>query len=402
MFIKMHNVGFGDCFILTNKHHHLIVDCGTRNYRDNRRSPSSFKNFVDQCILQEISNNPAHEYSALITHFHQDHYSGFKHMSKKYTNIFSCLYVPFLLVKDSVNDNYFLLDQIICSYLIYAMSSKYYTLANDALKHIRNLAPLAKNNNIRPLCFRQNFCIYNKRFDVLWPDPIYTYLTAINNEYSYNIIEITHDALQAIDRSSAIENTTEKILRIKNELIDLFSNWYTSYNHDDFKTTKISELINRMDNPLEELLKIKKSIDQEKIGNFRLHSKLGKSLIVSENSTSIVFHDRDTQILMTGDITTNIIDNVLVNRFNNHYNYLKVPHHGTHGHYSQNLPFACNFLISNGYHARYNSISSCYINHGCPTAFRWCTARRKHCKIFSNGNTCLNNSCQNNSVTLPF
>ncbi|SHL07726.1 hypothetical protein SAMN05216582_1408 [Selenomonas ruminantium] len=413
MFIEMHNVGFGDCFNITNNNHHLIVDCGSVRYKGNRQHPKTFKDFVEHCIIQEINMNPTDDYSALITHFHQDHYRGFNHMSKAFNmkSVFSCLYVPYLLVKDSATNEHFLLDQLICSFLIYANSSNYYKLANDALNHIINLAPLSIDNNVQHLCYGRSFSVYNKRFDVLWPDPTYTYLSAINNESSYDIIEITGDALRTIQHSSSLENTTDSIFKIKKELIELFNKWYTSYNHNDFSKANRIELINRMKNPLDELLKIRQSIKMDDIWKFRQYSALGKSLIDSANSTSIVFQDRDGKLLMTGDITTNIIDRVLIYRFNIQlYKILKAPHHGTHSndrpatqHYSsQHLPFSSNLLISSGYKTRYNPISQHYSTHRLSNKTSWCTAGKNHCDNLNNRCTCSNNSCRNDYVALFF
>lgn len=73
----MKNVGFGDCFLIKNCDETLVVDCGTRAKPDSKYP--QLKNIANEIACKAKENN----YSALITHFHADHISGFKKWKKK-------------------------------------------------------------------------------------------------------------------------------------------------------------------------------------------------------------------------------------------------------------------------------------------------------------------------------
>ena len=63
MQIDMLNVGFGDCFILTEGKENLIVDCGTRVFRNANRLCTTFNDFIVK--LNKKIRNPVESYSAL-------------------------------------------------------------------------------------------------------------------------------------------------------------------------------------------------------------------------------------------------------------------------------------------------------------------------------------------------
>ena len=102
-------------------------------------------------------------------------------------------------------------------------------------------------------------------------------------------------------------------------------------------------------------------------------------------------------ILMMGDITTKIIDGYLKDRFYNiNYEYIKVPHHGTKTHYSENIPGGYNFLISTGKFGKYNGICDRYQRHQMIEGNRICTSGC-NCEGKRSGNCCNNGQCNTGS-----
>ncbi len=71
--VRMYRVGFGDCFLLslpaTDRHHHLLIDCGVHFKGDIETMPKIVKN-----IREETDDRID---VVIVTHAHQDHISGF-------------------------------------------------------------------------------------------------------------------------------------------------------------------------------------------------------------------------------------------------------------------------------------------------------------------------------------
>ena len=93
MKLNMFNVGFGDCFIIKSESTNFLVDCGTIKF--NYRMFKSFSEFVDYINQYELTRNKKN--IGLITHFHEDHYGGFKLLKNKgEKDIFNKIYIPYI------------------------------------------------------------------------------------------------------------------------------------------------------------------------------------------------------------------------------------------------------------------------------------------------------------------
>src|SRR5574341_1746718 len=80
--IRMYNVGFGDCFLLTfnyaapvggRSERNLLVDCGTK-----KRSPNGETVARIAKQIHEDCGGGGHLDVLVVTHRHQDHLSGFQ------------------------------------------------------------------------------------------------------------------------------------------------------------------------------------------------------------------------------------------------------------------------------------------------------------------------------------
>ena len=82
--IRMYNVGFGDCFLLTFKYprgdeRHMLVDCGSTSApKRARKSPDFMERVVSD--IERVCSGKLHV--LLATHRHRDHVSGFSTSAK--------------------------------------------------------------------------------------------------------------------------------------------------------------------------------------------------------------------------------------------------------------------------------------------------------------------------------
>ena len=109
MRLTMHNVGFGDCFELEENNHRLLVDCGSKNKLLPNPANGTFLHFVDMLFsnfnFRDEETNEIITRDALLTHFHEDHYKGFKRIAKKFEKDsklkrFDRFYVPYIAFSD--------------------------------------------------------------------------------------------------------------------------------------------------------------------------------------------------------------------------------------------------------------------------------------------------------------
>jgi beta-lactamase superfamily II metal-dependent hydrolase len=80
VFIRMYNIGFGDCFLLTfpasGRPRKVLIDCGVHFLGHNKAQP--FKDVLNQ-LIEDIKENGEPKLDLVIaTHRHQDHVSGFE------------------------------------------------------------------------------------------------------------------------------------------------------------------------------------------------------------------------------------------------------------------------------------------------------------------------------------
>ena len=402
MKLKMFNVGFGDCFIFSDANVNFLVDCGTIKFRKQHRIFTRFEHFVDYIATNELDRTKKNV--GLISHFHNDHYGGFKKLERMgYNNIFDKLYIPYIAL-DQKTKRPVILELAIYIYLIFGERCMTGTLALDLLEQINKLSIITKGHNIECMYKGKKFNIGTRTFDVLWPQKL--------KDYSDLII----DYLIIIEEEL---NDIEDFEKIKEKIIVNMTKWYSiieraeqENKHDLYVLEEIEwvqrqlidELENiRTDEKVKEKLERLKYEDEEYTQWFK-RVKVGATKIFanSQNETSIVFQDNDIHencVLMTGDITVDIIKYLDKNKqLYDTYYCIKVPHHGTYTHYCPELPNGENYLISTG--EKNNRIANQYRTHINSLTNRYCTKGRNHCESIEKYQTCFNPSCINQLVTL--
>jgi len=413
MELRMINVGFGDCFIILDDTNNVsfMIDFGSRGYRN------SYFNSINKLAehIKSIYIDTNRRNYALITHFHLDHYSGFNYLSKHYSDIFDAVYIPYLNIEDKNSGKIVLLELAIYYYLFLNKTSYTWRVSKNILKQIKIITTLAKNNNVICLSSWDKFSCSDRKFQVIWPD----------KEMNFKDTLIKH-IIQLDNLTGDLDDFNE----LKSKILHNMKKWYeyTSITNDkDSKIYReqIDEIIQSQELYLKKLDKLRDKysglLDKDDIyHSFKYYST--RLFSRSNNSASIVFHDKVNEkqlirqkdevavttelnnlILMTGDIEASIVNEYLIDRFHSQkYHVLKAPHHGTQGHYTENLPEAQNILISTGPRRGYSKICEEYKFHIDTNGRRSCTSGNIYCDIISNLHTrCNKNNCQNDFYYIP-
>lgn len=384
MKLSMFSVGFGDCFLLKATRTNLLVDCGTVGFHNSEYN--SFSKFVDYLYNKELSSSPTN--LALITHFHSDHYRGFKELVKKgKRDVFKKIYVPYISYDKKTNKPV-IFELAFYMYLIYGTRANSGIVGFDILNQINILYELGQS--IEVLYAEKAFPFEQEKFKVLWPQKTMEYPSLID------------ECLLHLD---SIIKELPGIESLKKDIITNIIKWYDLIevqkdidSNNDSSRGQFEAIYNshkKLINSLELSRKNDKfSKKLEYIKSTKWYKLFKESctklFLKCQNSTSIVFHNYNNKspILMTGDITKEVIDNHLYNKFHKYYKVVKTPHHGTGSHYSNKLPRGCYILTSTGPRKKYGKISMNYKNHFCK---KICTYGYNYCEILDNGQSCNQN-----------
>lgn len=349
--IKMHDVLFGEFIEIENDKNILIVDCGCENKKSFKSEKSmTFKEHVENCgIIYCLIENKKY---AMISHFHEDHINGFVYLENCR---FHKVFVPYI---SSYSKGAFIFKKALLAYLFggYGIrkSVKSYLyqvelVAKLSAKRISGIVPVGRGDK---------FEIGEDNHEILWPpklNSIEIHLTELNSA----IIKLNNDEelsniIELIDKLFAEYNKYLDIINTDNinnsgsnynsdNIISLLNDFYGLVAAIDVKT------IRRIKDEVKEINKIIKQMN----GDINKTSIV--DLINGEESKS----GKKQSVLLTGDITKDIFENILVDDISS-VTILKAPHHGTNitKHYSDKLPDAKYVLISNGKFMRRKIVSN--------------------------------------------
>lgn len=299
MELWMYNMKFGESIFIkddySNESKGILIDCGTM-------ANETDSNKIFQTIYSEIN---ALKPDALITHFHDDHLSGFIYFAERHMDFFRYLYIPDIFNTKSSPK---IISLIILDYLL--QNTK--TSAKKNAMTLYNLVVFLCDSsaNIRFLQRGSHF----REFEVLAPF----------------INDVEKEANELFDRIKP----ASIFLEIANMIQEIILNIAT--NKRDYNSNQLGEL--------------RKNIEQ--INNY-LPNGLPESDMVALNkfghSINIVFHNKtytvNKNVLFTGDAETSQLNRI--DNFYAKYKIYKIPHHGTDNHKYLNIN-AYKGLISNG------------------------------------------------------
>lgn len=349
--IKCYNVGFGDCFLCKDNNEDdakMLIDFG---------SAQNFKTVKNDL---KIELSCAKNKYLMLSHLHQDHYSGLgKIKSKKDKKLFQF-------------DEIYLSDYIASGGIEFMGELLLLTKNNTLLNLVRAILKIPallsgyvkKDTKIFLLC--QGNIVHNSLcdFEVLLP---------LNNNRMY----INH-----------IGNFEGLIGSFAQKYIDLLN--YVPYSNGETSSIQVysdnlgEEIDHLIDDLIQEGQKIDLSINE---------TILKKEFDNYHNSLSLAFHELSVSdyenVLFLGDAEPTDIDVLVKSRkVAPQYCFVKVQHHGTKNHFYNALPSAKYYAITNGGSRVGWKLTSLYdACYGKNTTF--ICSNRNNCELCQHGVPCI-------------
>ena len=344
MKVRMYNVGFGDCFCLRDRKKSLLVDFGTNNSRIEGRP----RREIFDVIISDLSTIKSK--NLLLTHFHMDHLSGLLYMMKKkdISVDFGKIYLPDVFSKKEMSRTLvlLLLADLLKESGLPSRQVSLFALVDALLENKQNVELLSRGK------------LFENKYQALWPD---TDVIRKETDEVYNRIcedgkfkEVMAVLLEFAEKLRLIvwSMTAEgnKPAETVEKETDLTASELT-------EQPEIRQKIIRAYVYEREFCRIKALPDFKKLLAWLNENQI--NLRQFKHKISIVFQnarDGELNLLFTGDAQPEHLKMIAENYdgklpLYEHYWCIKVPHHGTQGHYfdfSQYEPE--NMLISNGIH----------------------------------------------------
>ncbi len=327
MKVRMYNVGFGDCFCLRDRKKSLLVDFGTNNSRIEGRP----RREIFDVIISDLSTINCK--NLLLTHFHMDHLSGLLYMMKKRDSSFDFgkIYLPDVFSKEEMSRTLvlLLLSDLLKESGLPSRQVSLFALVDALLENKQNVELLSRGK------------IFEDKYQALWPD-----VDVIQKETDEVYSRICENE-KFKDVMNVLLEFAEKLRRI----IWSMTEEGRAQSEEEQEKISLAYVYDR------EFRRIKAIPEFKELLNYLNENKV--NLRQFKHKISIVFQnarDGELNLLFTGDVQPEHMRMISENYdgtlpLYEHYWCIKVPHHGTQGHYfdfSQYEPE--NMLISNGIH----------------------------------------------------
>lgn len=392
MDMTVFNVGFGQSILMEEDGHQLLVDCGSKN------SSSRWVHSIS--YMKNSLAGTKRRRTALLTHYHVDHYRYFKEMNP---HSFDDFYLPYIGFQ-SKSKGSILTEEALLTYLfLKGNKSDTKVYLQDQMQMVFDL--LKKNGRIAVLMKGDYFTLGHTVCEVLWPS------FDIEKEFELEgrrvLIDRFKSHLSKLREGNpewnevylSWEETYQAVINRLYHFYELCSgigngdnDWNgerggrRGRNIDQIKRQidldEIREMVEQQRKDLGQLTllssDLKKSLQRDVSDSFAKFSKeLAHNFKSDNNAVSIVFRDRMLNVeqekedvgyhhkfLMTGDITKDKLEKYIFkdpDESGQIYNFIQCPHHGTKKtHYSTQLPNAWHFIISNGHFGNYGKIAPEY------------------------------------------
>ncbi len=367
MNIDVVNTGFGDCNILSSKSKCLIVDYGSLS----PKTDLNFSTFTRSLMDEKIG---------LVSHFHEDHINGFNHYFSN-GGRFNHFILPDMFPVNISGKT--LLERMIILSLFGSRRSYTFHATQEALDLIDNII----NSKTRvQFVSRGDYIDFDrkKQFEVLWPPRENDYLDSFCSSLFDTLFGILNNLGVMEIYRSIIENLI--LFREGNVVLGRNASLIHGFN-------KLRGIVQTFQSSL------KNEYD----------SIVSKAITLTNsdiNKYSIVFHEPE-RILMTGDVTKNVLDVEIYSDLSSKYSVIKAPHHGTNRqkYVPNNLPKTDNLIINNGgtsYLRR--KISKDYFDYNLKGVITnvYCTNESllRRCECRNYGSICSSNICYFNKSSL--
>lgn len=330
MYVTMFNVGFGESILYKESKQKLLVDWGSVTNR-NMFLPGYTE------IVKELNPDTA----LMITHFEEDHFNGILEYHFPDDFKFREIIIPKYLNKDSeiISGTEAVFADTLRIWA-YGMTTNYDKL--PPLHRLFCLLPSLVNtvSDIKAMSYGDSVFVDQTCLDILWPQE------KNNMPYDEYVEEVKSILQKGTEGDALLRERLDTFLEHADRYVDTFLKVYSLYICKDGE------------NLLPELEKLKKKYKMmtQSIVKLNLSDEANDRLndihsirVKSINDSSIVFQSRyNRDVLALGDVSSKILNYLQANRLvTDQYNVVKVQHHGSKAYWSDNLPTAKWYLISN-------------------------------------------------------
>ena len=327
MKLLIYNVGFGDCFCLRDRKKSLLVDFGTNNSRIEGRP----RREIFDVIISDLSTISSK--NLLLTHFHMDHLSGLLYMMKKkdISVDFGKIYLPDVFSKKEMSRTLvlLLLADLLKESGLPSRQVSLFALVDALLENKQNVELLSRGK------------LFENKYQALWPD-----VDIIQKE-----TDQVYDQLSENEKFAEVMEVLLEFAEKLRKIIWSMTEEGRTQSEEEQEKISLAYVYDR------EFRRIKAIPEFKELLNYLNENKV--NLRQFKHKISIVFQnakDGELNLLFTGDVQPEHMKMIAENYdgelpLYEHYWCIKVPHHGTQGHYfdfSQYEPE--NMLISNGIH----------------------------------------------------
>ena len=317
MYLTMFNVKFGECIqVVANNKETLIIDCGTKNSKS-----------IANNIAMNFYNQKFNRKSAMISHFDEDHISGFKFLAftEECKDVFDKFYIPYVTIAEDSSGikRSVILEVAIYLYLFTSVKVLTYKISEALLEHIEIVTALTKTySNIYALSRGDNFIFYGKKFNVLWPD--------VHSSYFHEVTIMVNSITEIEDK---LKDSTEfnEIKDLKNKMTENMIKWFSlikdnnknAYSESEKDIVNIvNEIVSKQKKYIKELERHKKRItngevsmiDSDDTSINRLKYFVTKEFYTDMNDTSIVCQSKKLKCLFAGDATNKVMKEITKNK----------------------------------------------------------------------------------------
>lgn len=328
MLVNMQEVNFGEAVILSQGNEKLLVDCGAKFEQKGLTAARS--------VLALLSGTTP---KAVISHFDEDHYNGFIELAGKV--VFDKIYLPLYIYNKRKNPHLIETNEMIDDMIkvwAYHKILCHGTKLDTLHKFFMSLPGLVKSRR-DVICIGKgdSFYLEKKKFDVFWPEQ---YIKYRRTDYSTEIENLL--------KKYSVEGLESMTISINN-YVNAFWNVYRIYALQEYEYS-FEEAMLQLRNQYERLDSIIININLLEEDKRRFSSILNTKIRNMNNSSVVIGSGSD--ILMLGDVGKGIYKREIVPCIYPEYKVVKVSHHGTRPYYSDRLPQAESYLVSNSYTKR--------------------------------------------------
>lgn len=348
MNVTMYEVNFGEAILYEENGHKLLVDCGAKYETKGQYAYDRVRAQLDA------------QTDLLITHFDEDHYNGILCVPNGYN--FHRIYLPRYIYKNGRVEETFKDMLKVWTYFICFGRKKKITELHKFFLKLPKL--VHKIEDISCVGAGEKVPLDRRDLEVLWPRENTGLQRASHGQF---VAKLIREKIRELEDESFDEDDEEKRRKIEQNIEDIggflseadayveqfleiyriFCNNHMENGEFRMNPEEVENGLETLEEIFQRLLRTSPSIALEEAEKKRLNS-IASRTIKNMNECSIVFKN-EQDVIAFGDVTPPVLKYLKKNKIlkAERYKLVKVPHHGTKDYWSDDLPKAKAYLISN-------------------------------------------------------